>query len=182
MSCTKSLFTNLSHLSDIRSVAIADGRSCPVSGEGVVQASSQLPLERVLFVPEFPVNLLSISAITKQLRYSITFFPFHCTFQDLQTGRKIGLDRERGNGVYQLVSDDIPRGLASVASTSESFTNWHYQLGHPSHQKLQHALSWCSVSLFDCDSCQLGKHHRASFKNLRLVSSPSLFELVHCDV
>ena len=38
------------------------------------------------------------------------------------------------------------------------------------------------MSQFDCESCQLGKHHRASFKNLRLVSSPSLFELVHCDV
>ena len=62
---TKNLFTCLSHLSDIRLVAIADGRSCPVSGEGVVQASSQLPLEHVLSVPEFPINLLSISSITK---------------------------------------------------------------------------------------------------------------------
>ena len=91
-----------------------------VSGEGVVQVSSQLSLENVLFVPDFPVNLLSISAITKQLHCYVTFFPFHCTFQDLlQTGRRIGLDPERGNGVYLLVSDDIPLELASVASTSE---------------------------------------------------------------
>ena len=126
-------------------MAIADGRSCPVSSEGVVQASSQLSLENIFFVPDFPVNLLSISAITKQLRCYVTFFPFHCTFQDLQTGKRIGLDRERGNGVYQLVEDDITRGLASVASTSESSSLWHYRLGHPSHQKLQQALPWCSV-------------------------------------
>ena len=92
------------------------------------------------------------------------------------------MGRERGNGVYQLVRDDIPRGLASVASTSKSSSIWHYRLGHPSHQKLQQALSWCSVSRFDCESCQLGKHHHTSFKILSLVSSPTLFELVHCDV
>ena len=53
MSGTKYLFTSLSQLSDNRSVAIADGQSCSVSGEGVVQATSQLSLEHVLFVPDF---------------------------------------------------------------------------------------------------------------------------------
>ena len=147
------MFTCLSQLSDIRSIAIADGQTCPVSGEGVVEDSSQLSLKNVLFVPEFPVNLLSNSAITKQLRCCVTFFPFHCTFQDLQTERRIGLGRERGNGVYLLVRDDIPQGLVSVASTSESSSLWHYRLGHLSHQKLQQALPWCSVSRFDCESC-----------------------------
>ena len=65
MSGTWSLFTQLSQLSDVRFVAIADGRSCSISSEGVVQASSHKSLDKVLFVPEFPVNLLSISAITK---------------------------------------------------------------------------------------------------------------------
>ena len=79
--------------------------------------------------------------------------------------------------MYLLVRDDIPQGLASEPSSL-----WHYRLGHPSHQKPQQALPWCSVSRFDCELCQLGKHYRTSFKNLRLVSSPSVFELVHCDV
>ena len=37
-------------------------------------------------------------------------------------------------------------------------------------------------SHFDCESCHLGKHHRATFRSLRLVSSQSLFELIHCDI
>ena len=36
MSGTNSLFTSLSHLFDIRSVAITDGQSCPVSDERFV--------------------------------------------------------------------------------------------------------------------------------------------------
>ena len=81
-----------------------------------------------------------------------------------------------------LVSDDIPQRLASVVSTSEPSSLWHYRLGHPSYQKLRQALPWCSVSQFDCESYQLSKHHHASFRHVRLVSSPTPFELVHCDV
>ena len=107
------------------SVATIHGHSCHVDGEGDVQASSQLRLKKVLYVPDFPINLLSINVITKQLLCCVTFFPFHCTFYDLQMGRRIGLGRERGHGVYLLLRDDIPRGLASMASTSEPSILWH---------------------------------------------------------
>ena len=50
---TKNLFTRLSQLSDIRSVAIANDQSCSISGEGVVQVSTQLSLEKILYVPDF---------------------------------------------------------------------------------------------------------------------------------
>ena len=59
MTGTRDLFTHLSQLSDINSVSIADGRSCPIAGEGAVHASSQITLEKILFVL-IPVNLLSI--------------------------------------------------------------------------------------------------------------------------
>ena len=67
------------------SVSITDGRTCLVAGEGVIHTFSQIILEKIFFVPDFPINLLSISAITKQLLCYVTFFLFHCTFQDLQT-------------------------------------------------------------------------------------------------
>ena len=114
----RDLFTCLLNLSNIHSVAITDGHPCSISDKGVVQVTSQITLDKVLFVPDFPVNLLSINAITKLLCYA-TFFPFHCTFQDLQTEKRIDLSRERGQGVYTSVSDEIPRGLALLASTSE---------------------------------------------------------------
>ena len=65
MTGTQDLFTPISQLSNINSVSIADGRSCQVVGEGAVHASSQITLEKVLFGPDFLVNLLSISAIIK---------------------------------------------------------------------------------------------------------------------
>ena len=98
--------------------------------EGVIHAS-----HKDLYV--LPVNLLFISTITKVLYCSVTFFPFHCIFEDLQTERRIGLGREHGLGVYLLLRDDIPRRLVFVVSTLESSFIWYHHLSHPFHRKLQ---------------------------------------------
>ena len=45
---------------------------------GSIQALFHLPLDKVLYVLEFSVNLLSISAITKILFCFVTFFPRYC--------------------------------------------------------------------------------------------------------
>ena len=97
---------------------------------------------------DFLVNLFSISAIVRQLYYSVTFFSYHCIFQDLQTERRIGLGREHGRDVYMLVQDDILHGLASIASTVESSLLWHCRFGHPSHRNLQQVLPWIIVEFF----------------------------------
>jgi hypothetical protein len=115
-----SLLTRLSTLPSLSSVTLADGHSCPVTGEGTTSLTRDLTLDRVLLVPEFPVNLLSISKITKQLFCTFTFFPFHCVFQDLQTGRKIGTGHERGNDVYVLTRETIPPGLAASCTSTSS--------------------------------------------------------------
>ena len=57
------------------SVKIDDGTHLLVLGNGV-QAAPSLTLTDVLYVPHFPVNLLSIGQLTKQNNYKITFFSF----------------------------------------------------------------------------------------------------------
>ena len=92
------------------------------------------------------------------------------------------MGHKQSNGVHRLVRNTIPSGLLACVSTTEPSILWHYRLGHPSYQKLQQALPWVSVSHFDCESCQRGKHTRATFRSLHIVSSKTPFELVHCDV
>lgn len=45
-----------------------------VSGKGSIVCTSDLTLSSVLHVPSFPNNLLSISAITRDLNCKVTFF------------------------------------------------------------------------------------------------------------
>ena len=118
--------------------------------------------------------------ITKALNYSVTFFPYHCTFQDLQTGKMIDLDGKRG-GLYVLVRDNVPKDLLSSISSPESSLLRHYRLGYPSLRKLQQVLPWMSMESFECESCQLGKYHCAIYRQSSYVSHAP-FELIHSNI
>ena len=53
------------------------------------------------YTPKFPMHLLLVSQVTKQLNCKITFFPAYCVFQDLASKTIIGGGRVVG-GVYVL--------------------------------------------------------------------------------
>ncbi|TYJ23257.1 hypothetical protein E1A91_A08G179000v1 [Gossypium mustelinum] len=74
-------------------VRIADGSLTSISGTGFVVCTPNITLSFILHVPKFPVNLLSISTITKALNCKLGFFPDYYGFQDLQTGKTIGSGR-----------------------------------------------------------------------------------------
>ena len=69
-----------------------------------------------------------------------------------------------------------------LLSQSDSPLQWHRRLGHPGITKLRQALPWISVSSFQCESCQLGKHFRSTYPRLDSIPSHNIFELIHCDV
>ena len=80
MTGLSTILTSYRPETSIPDVRIADGRSCPVLGSGQSSATSSLPLQNVLYIPGFPANLLSISAITKALHCGVFFYPHHCVF------------------------------------------------------------------------------------------------------
>ena len=80
MTGTPSVLTSYRPNPSIPAVHIVDGRPCLVHDSGTSQASSAIPLHHVLYVPGFPKNLLSISAITKTLHCGVFFYPHHCIF------------------------------------------------------------------------------------------------------
>jgi len=160
------------------SVVLADGSRKPIRGSGSVLTSPSLPLSSVFYLPDFPYNLLSVSKITKLLNCSVTFFPSYCIFQDLVTRKTIGTGRE-SNGLYamELASDQV--ACISTVSALES----HCRLGHPSLPVLKLLVpSLGSLSSLDCESCQLGKHHRVSYPSRVNNRVGQLFDLVHSDV
>ena len=165
-------------------VTIADGRSCLVQGRDTTRVTPSLSLHQILYVPGFPVNLFSISAITLALLCTVAFFPFHYIFQDLYTGRRIGLGRENGRGIYELVVDELSLGLQALFGTSTATSSllWHRRLGHPCFDKLKKTLPWLSLTQFVCESCQLGKHYRSSYSSRNGIPSSAPFDLLHCDV
>jgi len=60
---------------------------------------------------------------------------------------------------------------------------WHWRLGHLSVQKMRSIIPVeSSIPFLGCESCELGKHYRATLQNRINSRSSSAFELVHSDV
>jgi len=82
------------------------------------------------------------------------------------------------DGLYYL--DILERAFTSVSSPP---FQWHQHLGHPSLNKLcQVVPSLSHVSVLECETCQLGKHHRSSFPHRVESRQLQLFELVHTGI
>ena len=64
-------------------VRVADGSMVPIIGRGSIWCTKTLSLSPVLHVPDFPINLLSVSSILKSLNCRGWFDPSHCAFQGL---------------------------------------------------------------------------------------------------
>ena len=105
----------------------------------MVQATLSVILTDVLYVPKFPVSLLSISQFIKYNNSKITYFSSHCVFQYLLTGRRIGSGYEKG-GMYYLEDRVTPTGL--VVGQPDLVLLWHWRMSHPSVKTL-----WSVVSI-----------------------------------
>ena len=80
MTGTPSILNSYHPDPSISHVHITDGCPCPVQGSGITRATFTLPLYNVVYVRGFPINLLSMRAITKALNCGVFFYPYHCIF------------------------------------------------------------------------------------------------------
>ena len=171
-------------------IQTADGTAQPVKGVGVVKCSSSINLSSVLYVPAFPVNLISMSCLVDQIDCRITVDKYMCLIQERRTGRKLGegirrrglwhLDREKPEMLgYSVV-------LAAVQGDKETKAMIHHcRMGHISFDKMirvfPDVMSGVDMSKLKCDACEYAKHTRSSYvsKGLRSIAP---FTLVHSDV
>ena len=172
-----SLISNLSPPNIPHSITLANGSKAQVTGIGQASPLPSLSLNYVLFVPGCPFNLISISKLTDSLNCSITFSSKSFCIQDCNTGKTIGTGSV-SQGLYYLHSQS-----STICGVSASPDMIHRRLGHPSLDKLKVLVPQLShLKSLDCESCQLGKHVRASFPSSPNKRSKSPFDIVHSDV
>ncbi|RVW52614.1 Retrovirus-related Pol polyprotein from transposon TNT 1-94 [Vitis vinifera] len=178
LSGNKDLFSSITTTSALPTVTLANGSQTVAKGIGLALPLPSLPLTSVLYTPECPFNLISISKLTRTLNCPITFSDKFVTLQDRSTGKTIGIGRE-SQGLYHLTSDSS----AAVCISTDAPLLIHNRLGHPSLSKFQKMVPrFSTLSSLPCESCQLGKHTRVSFPKRLNNRAKSPFELVHTDV
>ena len=102
------------------SVRIVDGSLSKVAGTGSIEISKDLTLQSVLLVPNLDCNLLSVSKLTQELNCITKFFPTHCVFQDLDSGKMVG-NAEMCSGLYLLKVENCPERL--ISNSTGCFSN-----------------------------------------------------------
>ena len=74
------VLSDIEHSSSLPNVTLADGLATIVSGLDTANFSPNLSLFSVLYIPNFPFNLLSLSKLTKLLNCTAIFLSTHCIF------------------------------------------------------------------------------------------------------
>ena len=111
-------------------ITLANGTKVDSKGVGKVSISS-LNLDPVLFVPNCPFNLVSLSQLTKSLNCFVTFDVDSFVIQKRGTSRLIGVGHE-SRGLYYL---ETSLYVSCFASPSPKLL--HNRLGHPHLSKLK---------------------------------------------
>ena len=115
MTGASNLFTSYTPCSGKDKMCVADGSMVPITGRGFIRCTKTLSLSPVLHIPNFPINLLSVSSTTKSLNCRGWFDPSHCVFQELGTGRILGTGTMH-NGLYYLDEGSDEVAFASKMS------------------------------------------------------------------
>ncbi|KAL5812533.1 hypothetical protein ACOSQ3_027483 [Xanthoceras sorbifolium] len=170
-------------------VTLPNHATIPVMYAGDVHLSPVLVLKDVLFVPQFQINLLSVSALLASSSLTIQFLHDGCVVQDLHTKKMIGRG-DKVHGLYVLHKKNLQMhtvNSVSVASINNISAHiWHNRLGHLSFKKLDSIKDklQCDVSRLHrvepCYICPLAKQRRLSFYSHNNLSKFP-FDIVHCD-
>ena len=165
-------------------VRVADGSMVPITGRGSIRCTKTLSLSPVLHVPDFPINLLSVSSITKSLNCRGWFDPSHCVFQELGTKRILGTGTMH-NVLYYLDEGSDEVAFASKMSPCQELLLLHCRLGHPSFASMSRSyptlFNTCPKESLVCDACEFAKHTRVPYPSSGLRSNRP-FDVIHSDV
>ena len=106
-------------------ITLANESQTMAKGIGSACPLPSIPLTSILYIPNPPFNLISISELTRDLNCLITFSNNSITLQNRSTGRTIGIGHEF-QGLFHLSSPS-----SSIACTSmDTPLLIHSCLGH----------------------------------------------------
>ncbi|GJT86022.1 hypothetical protein Tco_1067739 [Tanacetum coccineum] len=155
---------------------------------GTLRLTKHVVLFDVLVIPEYTVNLLSVSKMIKYSKYFVGFDESKCYIQDLRLGKIVGTGSET-IGLYMFDCANNGKSFAGLCNSGiEYFMSKelrHYKLSHPADQVLSVLSDQIGFKTGDhvsaCDICHKAKQTREPFP-LSDHKSVKLGELIHLDV
>lgn len=166
----------------VSSVNLPTGSFVKINGVGTIRVNKDILLDNVLFIPEFRLNLISISSLTTDLNTRVIFDHSSCEIQVFTKGLTIGQGKRIGN-LYVLEASSSPVLVNAVADLSV----WHKRLRHPFFSRLDvisealGAHTQKNKRTTFCHVCHLAKQKKLSYSSSNNIYN-SNFELLHIDI
>lgn len=168
MTSNLKLLTNVKAAEANLTVRLPTGDKDIVSHTGDVHLKNGLKLLRVLYVPLFTHNLVSIQKLSIDNGCHDVFNPTNCVLMDTKTNKAIRGGKLTG-GLYNL-STDVLYARESILkptcpttgkqSLSHQYVLWHNRLGHAPSSKLKY-IECIKHCVTDCDkvcvTCPMAK-------------------------
>ncbi|KAL2921578.1 Retrovirus-related Pol polyprotein from transposon TNT 1-94 [Bienertia sinuspersici] len=185
-------------------ITIPDGGKVQVTHVGEVKLSEHIILKKVLFVPSFQFNLISVPKLCLDNSCSIQFTPSTCIVQGSSMIKPTVLGRFH-SGLYHLSNNFcIPSAVSKPASTShkgqthnatcssisclsaiEEAKLLHLRIGHIPFKNLSKIDSSinnkCAKHDFFCTICPVAKQNRKSFP-ISSIKTIKPFQMLHVDL
>jgi hypothetical protein len=172
-------------------IKLPNGNHVTTKYAGTIVISPIFSLKEVLYVPDFNINLISVSNLCHNAHCLVKFTDTSCIIQEQKSLRMIG-SAERRDGLYYLAqtisSPSQQHILQSVSANNVSLPAsalWHFRLGHLSNSRIDALQSIFPFIFHDsgavCDVCHFAKHKRLPFVN---SSNKAIkpFDLIHFDI
>jgi len=179
MCCSRDAFESLKRLPTDKKIFMGDGSDVSAHGVGTVRLNPEVVLTDVLYVPEFTVNLCSVSKLAKD-GLAVTFMETLCTIT------KDGHELIRGTGVAGLYTLHTEGEMALTAATTSL---WHRRLGHlnvASVKKLETMAVGMRCTAEPkmeavCPPCIEGKQHKVFNRHEPSTRMTKRLQMVHSD-
>ena len=113
-------------------ITLANGSQTMAKGIGSTYRLPFVPFTSVLYVLDYPFNLIYISKLTCDLPCLITFSDNSVTLQDQSTGRMIGIRRE-----FQCLFHLNLLSSSTACTSMDTPPLIHSRLGHPNISNFQ---------------------------------------------
>lgn len=173
-------------------VKLPNGTHIHATIAGTVKVSALLTLYDVLYLPQFRLNLISISKLVSSSDFQVVFTNDACLLQD-SSQKRIGFARLQC-GLYHLDPGDPRVSMLASVNNVVSISDmkpasqaalWHFRFGHASYDRLhslvQHFPNIHVNKDIVCDVCQFAKHKRLPF-SISTSRAASPFDLLHMDI
>lgn len=189
-------------------INLPTGDTAIISHTGTLSLPSGLVLQKVLCVPFFRHNLLSVQKLIQDNNCQVQFFPTYCVIMDSVTQQIRGVGKEK-HGLYYLVTHNNPGNnlppqssnthhTTSLQASSNTTTSsqiptpnvtntmdlWHHRLGHAPVAKLKLIPSiepFIKQHKKICLTYPMSKFTKLPF-SLSDSHASSPFDLIHIDI